>query len=379
MYFGTKGRVNLTLRTSLRGRDCLESYLTELLGNRSIDARLEILGNDNSRYGSIYKVIFSQEYIGTLEDNSLCIRDWMGNPVTQLLVKVGFISDRQRSIVGGKETVSQSDWNSEVEIQKHVYNTTNTHFQPITPLIYAHYVLDNEQKKRELCDSFSALSHTNERTSEKVGELRELSSNNSIHLGIIIMEMREGFRTLMEFDGSNSRNRIGDGSCNNPHILGMVSEVLFRLHNTCGILHNDLHKGNILYNPDIIQYYNPLHGGMLLIDFGLSGNIAHAQPYGDPDPERSVRLELSNVPRSRDPSNRRYVNGIWWSYYWLLELPWNSMDVQRKYTELRHNRIKNYKNPSDLPDYFYQPYQKLRTGFVGGYSQERWSSLYCSP
>lgn len=68
-------------------RETFQRYLTELFqfgsaGGRNTRLQIEILGRDSSRYGSIYIVSFTEEYLSTLEDqDALCIRDWNWNPV----------------------------------------------------------------------------------------------------------------------------------------------------------------------------------------------------------------------------------------------------------------------------------------------------------
>lgn len=49
---------------------------------------IDILGEDNSAYGSVYKISFTRRYLETLRDDTLCIRDFNGNPVKQILLKV---------------------------------------------------------------------------------------------------------------------------------------------------------------------------------------------------------------------------------------------------------------------------------------------------
>lgn len=61
----------------------------------------------------------------------------------------------------------------------------------------------------------------NKQTRTKIEDLRQLSNNTAVNLGIIIMEMRDGFQSLVEFVGISPKLPLGNGYCNNVHILGM--------------------------------------------------------------------------------------------------------------------------------------------------------------
>ena len=360
-YFGTKTDVNLF---DIRNMDYrLNKYFTHIFRNNIVT--IEPLGNEGI-YGTIFVVKFMDTCLQGLTDNDYAIRDYKKNPSKMILVKIVYIDQtlsgsQERAMgqgAGRKISVSKQAFNYEVQIQQHVFKRTNSHLQPITPLIYYNAVHNTDESKALL-----RLLHTSANPSAKtrLDTITGLFTHSSqLNLGFIFMEMRDGYDTVAE------QVRKNPTFTNTPYFLGMTGEVLNRLHYTCQVTHGDLHQGNVLINTSEQSYYSPKYGNILLIDWGRSklhnNGVRGTGP--DPDPRAETSIELEALGRG---------NSAWWSYRWLnlpkdyrpgrngpggrYGHPWNDPAVKHMSVELRRARPPNYTTPDNnrLPGYFYQP------------------------
>ena len=356
-YFGTKTDVN---KMDLSDMDSiLNNYFNHIFENNIVT--IEPLGSEGI-YGIIFVVKFKDSYLQSVTDTDYAIRDYGKNPSKMMLVKIVYIDQtlsgkNERGIGSGrdkKRVVSREAFDYEVKIQQHVFKATNSHLQPITPLIYYNAVHNTDQSK-----AFLQLLHTSAVPSartklDKINSLFNLSPQ--LNLGFIFMEMREGYVTVQE------QARITPGLADVPDFLGMTGEVLNRLHHYCKVTHGDLHQGNILINTQEQTYYNPKYGNILLIDWGRSklhsNGVRGTGHYPDPRIEASIELEA--------------VGGDYWSYRWLnlpqnyvdgpngpggrYGHPWNTQIVKQTSLDYRKARPPNYTiATTNLPGYFYQP------------------------
>lgn len=314
--------------------------------------QLQPLGSEGI-YGVIFVVNFHPEYLKNVESNPdlLAIRDYKMRPCKRMLLKVGYIDpgihgiglEHEREIGHGdarKQMVGREAFNYEVQEQQRVFNMTNNHLQPITPLIYYNRVYNTEGSK-----NFLEMLHKNSSREAKTkleGIANLFTQNRNLNLGFIFMEMRDGFGTV------GDAVRKDPSLVDNVTFLAMTGEVLNRLHNICKVTHGDLHMGNLLIETTKKSYYGPEIGNILLIDWGRAQIHARGvQGTQDrPIPVNEAQIEL----QASDPN--------WPSYQWLSpqKLRWNSDNVNEKCIQLRELRKQNYiTSPEKLPAYFYQP------------------------
>jgi hypothetical protein len=208
--------------------------------------------------------------------------------------------------------------------------------------------------------------HTNADDNAKtklVGVSNLLRSNGNIQLGLIFMEMRDGFETVSAWKKKN------DQQYRSNDFVAMTGEVLNRLHNVCRVTHGDLHQGNILINTDIEGYYKPLvPGNILLIDWGRAKYNDTPFSGSTPIPMNEAIVEQNSL-----------IDKNYWSYKWLqlydsysnqTGLNWNASGVDARCLELKKQRPKNYSSVTDagknIPGFFYQP-----NNFKCGYTTTR--------
>jgi len=331
-YFGTGSK---TLYNAKEPHLLLDEYFDRVFNNRYVI--IKPFSEEGIR-GVILVVNFTKEYLEHLTREDFVIRDYSRNPCKRLLFKLCYINPR---LVGKTETrfwdkmaASTSQFENEVQMQQHVFRTTNNHLQPITPLIYLHKIYDAEKSIHFLNMIYKCCSPE---AQERLNPIFNYVQNDEINLGVILMEMRDGFSPVSSLQGNLNQEQAA-----------MIGEVLNRLHKTCGITHGDLHQGNILIETQEEGYYKPHIGNILLIDWGEA--LYHSSPddgYIIPQKEAGFELEATLI---RNPPG---LIEIFISYRWLYG-PWDA-SIQNKSNELRVARRKNYKELPHLPTYFYQP------------------------
>lgn len=95
----------------------------------------------------------------------------------------------------------------------------------------------------------------------------KLLNNQFESIGIMAMEFGEGFNTLFSFK-DNSKYKL---------YKNMARFAIIELFIFSGIMHNDIHQENILFNPHYTGYFYNLSGKALTIDFGLVQTINFEQ------------------------------------------------------------------------------------------------------
>lgn len=347
-YFGSASK---TVNQQIKDKDItLAEYFDHIFKKGIVE--LQPLGTEGI-YGVIFVVKFKTSYLEVVKSNPdlLTIRDYNMNPCERMLLKVCYIDpsihgigqENERPIGHGdaiKQMVGIDAFNYEVQTQQHVFNKTNSHLQPITPLIYYNRVYNTALSKEFLEMLYNNSSREAKTKLKGIANLFE--QNQNLNLGFIFMEMRDGFGTV------NDAVRNDPGLLDNINFLAMTGEVLNRLHNTCRVTHGDLHMGNLLIDTTKPSYYAPDIGNILLIDWGRA-KLYERRIQGTQDtpiPVNEAHIELY----AADPE--------WPAYQWLSprRLQWNSENVNNKCIQLRKFRKKNYTtSKANIPAYFYQP------------------------
>lgn len=357
-YFGTGSDVNKKKVYDMN--DVLNRYFNHIFKKNVVT--IEPLGSEGI-YGIIFVVKFDPVFLQSISDTDFVLRDYRLKPCKRFLLKICYIDPNIRGIgmqherdIGygndAKKVVSKEAFDYEVKIQQRVFNKTNSHLQPITPLIY-HNAVHNSDDSKKLLDLLR--NSANQSARPKLEKIRSLfGAFNRLNLGFIFMEMRDGYGTVMDLEEKTP------GYTDTGLFLGMTGEVLNRLHNTCKVTHGDLHKANVLINTQEKSYYSPIEGNILLIDWGRSrihnNGVIGTQEIPIPRNEAAIELEA--------------VGSDWWSYRWLntpreyYDGPrpgrdghaWDNDNVKQAALELKKGRVPNYTESLDrIPGYFYQP------------------------
>ena len=331
-----------------------------------------------------------------LKDNEFTIRNQNMTPSKNILLKICYIdsslsTEREKEYrVGNKlcVLVSENAFTREVNTQKDVFRKSNQNYKPITPVIYF-YDKYNGKRAIETIDKLIDISSGEEKI--RFRNIKQfVGKQNSFMIGLIYMEMREGYITIEKAWNSDmiKKQIVYPSSCSrhhgknldhydNSHILkkviwetnikyftAMIGEVLNRLHSVCKYTHGDLHENNILINITSISSYSPYPGNILLIDWGraqvFNAGYSQLDPYKEAETERNATV---------DPD--------FWSYRWL-ETPkyyakhprgyygmcWNNENVKiicDKLRKIRESGKSDFKNnleikyKKNIPIYVYQP------------------------
>ena len=351
-YFGTATNDNQERLEDIHMT--LENYFKYIFNNNIIT--IEPLGNEGA-FGSIFVLKFNDNYLRSIKGSDFAIRDYNSRPCKRMLIKLSYINPTLRGSdetnIGDKLAVSTDAFNYEIHIQRHVFKKTNSHLQPITPLIYYQSIHDSEKTNYYLDLIYQNSSQAGRVKIQNIQQI--FTQYPGLNLGMIIMEMRDGYVTVEDLEKQNP------AIINSLDFLAMTGEVLNRLHHICQVTHGDFHKGNILINTTEAGYYTPLLGNILIIDWGRSkihdDGIIGTQSNPIPINEAEIELKL---------------NTDWWSYRWL-NLPyiyqdgpggpggsyghqWNAPGVNEGAINFRNLRPNNYTTNSDrIPGYFYQP------------------------
>ena len=153
-YFGTRTDANKMILDEMDS--ILNEYFNHIFKNNIVT--IEPLGSEGI-YGIIFVIKFKNSYLQSLKDTDFAIRDYNKNPSKRILVKIVYVdpslrgmgSQNERDIGSGsdaKRVVSREAFDYEVKIQQHVFKRTNSHLQPITPLIYYNAVHNSNDSKK---------------------------------------------------------------------------------------------------------------------------------------------------------------------------------------------------------------------------------------
>ena len=340
-YFGTGSKTRYVTKEA---PTLLEEYFEWIFNNQAVT--IEPFSEEGIR-GIILVVTFKNEYLEGLTPENFVIRDYSFKPCKRFLFKLCYIDPslegKMETRFGDKMMASTSQFENEVKIQQHVFKSTNNHLQPITPLIYLHKIYDCVNSIDFLNVIYKCCSA---KAWERLTPIFNYAQNYVINLGVILMEMRDGFSPVKNIPKINL----------NQDFLAMTGEVLNRLHKTCGITHGDLHQGNILIETKKLGYYCPYIGNILLIDWG---EAVHHFPMDNgaiiPQNEAIIELKATQKVPGKE---------IYWSYRWL-DGPWDA-PIPAKSNELRRARRQNYIQLTQLPAYFYQPAIIINWGVIQG-------------
>ena len=197
-------------------------------------------------------------------------------------VEKQFVTDFRNNNPKPIETMTPEDINSEAKIQDDIFRKsyTNNIAEPICPaILYVQNDIETDIRKNYYDWINDRLIERN--PDEKLGRDHRITNIlfNTYRISIIFMEVAEGYHSLFDL-WVHPQNQ-------EPHILLILQNLLFmamyelyQLYHKYGIVHGDIHFGNILVNPSYNSNPNgESPGKALLIDFGKSF-------YETPDPNK---------------------------------------------------------------------------------------------
>jgi hypothetical protein len=212
-------------------------------------------------------------------------------PVRSMLMKVCIHSVEKRFIPdfrdnGGIkpiETMSPEDIIREAKIQDDLFRKSYIEnvAEPICPsIIYVQTDISKDEHLQEKYYKWMDKQLIERNPDTKPGKDHHITYSlfNYHPLSIIFMELAEGYYTLYDL-WTHPMNQGTNELLILQNLLFITMYELYQVYHTYGIVHGDIHFGNILVNPSYIYVSNDRPGKILIIDFGKSF-------YETPDPNK---------------------------------------------------------------------------------------------
>lgn len=183
------------------------------------------------------------------------------------------------------ETMSAENIKKEVIIQDELFRKSYIEnvAEPICPAILyvqTDIVRENLQEKYHKWIIPKLVERNGSKTPDRDHYITNYLFNNH-RLSVIFMELADGYTTLFELWNVLKNQR--DGPILLERYLCIAMYELYRLYHTYGIVHGDIHFGNILVNPSYPYLSNDKPGKILIIDFGKSFYESPDQNKGEYD------------------------------------------------------------------------------------------------
>ena len=201
-----------------------------------------------------------------------------GQPVRSVILKfvaVKYLADIYHrntwycdALYTTQEVEFATSFKEEVNIQATIFKKTLDYLDPICPApIYATIKRD-PAVSIPMLDSLIAKA-SSDKTIECLKCIKKsISKNNIPAIGIIGMEVAEGYMTLHRY-----YRAPGVTFDDVRRVECMARDEILRLAMQTGYTQNDWHSGNILFNPSATGVYRGVRGKVMLLDFGYATKI----------------------------------------------------------------------------------------------------------
>jgi hypothetical protein len=160
-----------------------------------------------------------------------------------------------------------SSFQNEIDIQNEIFEITKVNRDPICPALVHSEIITSLVESIKFIETLKTLSDSI--TIPILDEFIVNIKNQTIpSIGIIGMEMAEGYRSLGEFYLEEPRD--DDAIRRFEHMARLrILETAVKT----GYCENDFNRSNVLVNPNVSGYYADLPGHVLIIDYGFASKI----------------------------------------------------------------------------------------------------------
>lgn len=349
-------------------------YLNDLIKREKCTLSLLEKGQ-GSLYGHLFILKLDKEYLKSIDENTPVLRNNQGEPVKNIIIKMIIITRKTyEENIGSKKATPVNDFKYEVQTQTDIYDISNKYIQAITPSIFDAFIVPSNDL---LIEDLLSISDKNARK-----KIINIQSYRNYEIGLIFMEIAEGYITLGEYlnknwylkynpnknTKKNQNNKNKTYKIKNTSLLaktyGMMADVINRLYKY-GYAHSDLHNNNILINPYKYVYYidnrgRKVKGNVLLIDFGRTEKIT---------PDKKCINEPYCLAQ-----NELYATGDahFWSYRdFLGDKWWGDKRVKEYFIKLQQYRQNNKTKYPDKKNEIREKYLKIYYNFDGEITERR--------
>jgi hypothetical protein len=190
-------------------------------------------------------------------------------------VAVKYLADRYHqntwycdALYNSQEVEFATSFKDEVNIQATIFKKTLDYLDPICPApIYATIKRD-PAVSIPMLDSLIAKA-SSDKTIECLKCIKKsISKNNIPAIGIIGMEVAEGYMTLYRY-----YRAPGVTFDDARRVECMARDEILRLAMQTGYTQNDWHTSNVQFNPNAEEVYQGVKGKIMLLDFGYATKI----------------------------------------------------------------------------------------------------------
>ena len=343
--------------------------LNDTYESKSIEAAIDFFKTNstfsiltNSSIACItFKAVLKDEFESPFIHVRSCIIE---KPVRTLLFKyfpintlndeldLAFVTDQPRSEVYNYIQLAQiseikKEYNLQLEIYQKTYNTISSAYEPVCP--YPIHCFTDLDKDETITEIIAKLNNTDPKkesniliitdtlggavgtdddaeilyTTKNGAWFKENGSNAReliTKIGCIVMEFMDGYTTLKEYleDASDDDSKKAKS---------LTTYEAVRLQHI-GILHEDRHYSNIMYNPDykyITNEDDEHTGRALLIDFGRSRRLYPNE------------ITDYNNTRTEETEENKLVTIYQWSlfpFYYIFSDPYTFNEIYRRRLEV---------------------------------------------
>ena len=231
-----------------------------------------------------------------------------------------YLKDR----VKDKIIEEEGTFKNERDIQQTIFNGTMDERDPVCPAI----VYFSIEKQREhiigLLDKMILKS-----TSDTVNTLTQfkVAFENGLvpWLGILGMEMAEGYRSLREIYADFDEDLVSRADV--QMYENMARLRILEMTAKTGYSHNDFHRDNILINTNMKGFYGDLPGHVLIIDFGFACPLSELLDKNTDNILDEIRDNMSNgkyvealnvfepLRRPADGARLNFYSAFGWLYF----------------------------------------------------------------
>jgi hypothetical protein len=172
--------------------------------------------------------------------------------------------------INPKKLEQEESFTREINIQTDIYLKTISYLEPICPApVYANVIKTKSDAEEFLLKMLRHVILNSENKRVLRGILERIADSKIPYLGVLCMEIAEGYKTLWDCYSMEKGETVEDVR----RFENMARLKFLELATRTGYSQNDFHGGNVLVNVNSRGFYNGKQGNVLLIDFGYADKI----------------------------------------------------------------------------------------------------------
>jgi hypothetical protein len=210
--------------------------------------------------------------------------------------------DELKETVKDKIIEEEGTFKNERDIQQTIFNGTMDERDPVCPAIIYFSIEKQPERIIGLLDKMISMSSGD--TVDTLTQFKGAFENGLVPwLGILGMEMAEGYRSLREIYADFDEDLVSRAEV--QMYENMARLRILEMTAKTGYSHNDFHRDNILINTDMNGFYGDLPGHVLIIDFGFACPLSELLDKNKDKIKHDILHEIRD-----NMSNGQYVEAL---------------------------------------------------------------------